>query len=106
MPKGHHTAKAHHGHEATPSSSTVITSLDPHSRLPTNYTEADTLTGDVIPPVIPDRIDDQRRTIVLCFDGTGDQFQNDNSNVVKFVSMLMKEDNNKQLVYYQAGFIP
>ncbi|KAI0253206.1 hypothetical protein BJV78DRAFT_1123495 [Lactifluus subvellereus] len=43
------------------------------------------------------------RTLVLCFDGTGDQFDEDNSNIVQFFSMLKKDDKSQQLVYYQAG---
>ncbi|KAH7905545.1 hypothetical protein BJ138DRAFT_1017569 [Hygrophoropsis aurantiaca] len=43
------------------------------------------------------------RTVVLCFDGTGDQFDADNSNIVQFFSMLKKDDKSEQLVYYQAG---
>jgi uncharacterized protein (DUF2235 family) len=50
----------------------------------------------------PDTIDRQR-TLVVCFDGTGDSFDQDNSNVVQFLSMLKKDDPTKQLVYYQAG---
>ncbi|KAH9480835.1 hypothetical protein JR316_0007437 [Psilocybe cubensis] len=52
---------------------------------------------DTIPPVHP------FRTLVLCFDGTGDQFDADNSNIVEFFAMLKKDDPEKQLVYYQAG---
>ncbi|KAI0347618.1 hypothetical protein BDW22DRAFT_4266 [Trametopsis cervina] len=43
------------------------------------------------------------RTLVLCFDGTGDQFDTDNSNVIHFFSMLKKDDKSQQMVYYQAG---
>jgi len=43
------------------------------------------------------------RTIVLCFDGTGDQFDADNSNIVQLFSMLKKDDKSQQMVYYQAG---
>ncbi|KAI6161302.1 hypothetical protein EDD17DRAFT_1759354 [Pisolithus thermaeus] len=43
------------------------------------------------------------RTLVLCFDGTGDQFDGDNSNVVQFFSMLKKDDPRQQMAYYQAG---
>ncbi|EKM61735.1 uncharacterized protein PHACADRAFT_248531 [Phanerochaete carnosa HHB-10118-sp] len=50
-----------------------------------------------IPPAHP------ARTLVLCFDGTGDQFDADNSNVVQFFSMLKKDDRRQQMVYYQAG---
>ncbi|KAI9442825.1 hypothetical protein BJY52DRAFT_1194667 [Lactarius psammicola] len=45
----------------------------------------------------------QPRTIVLCFDGTGDQFDADNTNVVRFCSTLEKGDKDQQMVYYQSG---
>ncbi|KAF7364570.1 DUF2235 domain-containing protein [Mycena venus] len=51
----------------------------------------------IIPPEHP------FRTLILCFDGTGDQFDSDNSNIVQFFSMLSKGDRTKQMVYYQAG---
>ncbi|KAJ3554112.1 hypothetical protein NM688_g3270 [Phlebia brevispora] len=46
---------------------------------------------------------ERHRTLVLCFDGTGDQFDDDNSNIVQLLAMLRKDDNAQQLVYYQAG---
>ncbi|KAF5321153.1 hypothetical protein D9619_001336 [Psilocybe cf. subviscida] len=56
------------------------------------------------PPVIPPPSNDHSgRTLIVCFDGTGDQFDNDNSNVVKFLSLLKKDNRSKQLVYYQSG---
>ena len=42
------------------------------------------------------------RTLVVCLDGTGDKFDNDNSNVVKIVACLKKDDPS-QITYYQAG---
>jgi len=54
-----------------------------------------------IPQVIPH--EHKSRTLVLCFDGTGDQFDQDNSNIVQFFQLLKKDDRNKQMVYYQAG---
>ncbi|KAF9002750.1 hypothetical protein BDQ17DRAFT_1390688 [Cyathus striatus] len=54
-------------------------------------------TGEIIPPT------HKHRTLILCFDGTGDQFDEDNSNIVNFFSMLKKDDSKQQLVYYQAG---
>ncbi|KAF8899389.1 hypothetical protein BD779DRAFT_1431850 [Infundibulicybe gibba] len=54
---------------------------------------------EIIPPPHPRR----HRTLVLCFDGTGDQFDDDNSNIVNFFSLLKKDDSSQQLVYYQAG---
>ncbi|KAI0319543.1 hypothetical protein OF83DRAFT_1170095, partial [Amylostereum chailletii] len=53
------------------------------------------------PTVIPRSHD--YRTLVLCFDGTGDSFDADNSNIVHFFSMLKKDDPSQQMVYYQAG---
>ncbi|KAF5332902.1 hypothetical protein D9758_017003 [Tetrapyrgos nigripes] len=50
-----------------------------------------------IPPTHP------HRTLVLCFDGTGDQFDQDNSNIVSLFRMLKKDDRYQQMVYYQAG---
>lgn len=54
-----------------------------------------------IPPRDPSAAD--YRTLVLCFDGTGDQFDADNSNIVQLVASLKKSDRSKQMVYYQAG---
>jgi hypothetical protein len=42
------------------------------------------------------------RTLVICLDGTGDTFNNDNSNVIKFVACLKKDDPS-QITYYQSG---
>jgi hypothetical protein len=52
----------------------------------------------VVPPTHPSR------TLILCFDGTMDQFDDDNSNVVQFHTMLKKDDSEQQVVYYQTGF--
>ncbi|KAL5514281.1 hypothetical protein ACEPAG_2369 [Sanghuangporus baumii] len=56
-------------------------------------------------PIIPPNSDRsfRRRTLVVCFDGTGDQFDLDNSNVINFFSVLKKGDRKRQLVYYQSG---
>ncbi|RKF64665.1 Uncharacterized protein OnM2_017002 [Erysiphe neolycopersici] len=42
------------------------------------------------------------RTLIVCLDGTGDRFDNDNSNVVNFVACL-KKDHPRQITYYQSG---
>ncbi|KEF59500.1 uncharacterized protein A1O9_04344 [Exophiala aquamarina CBS 119918] len=42
------------------------------------------------------------RTIIVCLDGTGDKFDNDNSNIVHLISAL-KKDDPCQVSYYQAG---
>jgi len=52
------------------------------------------------PPIIPP--EHKNRTLIVCFDGTGDQFDSDNSNIVQLVQLLKKDDKMKQLVYYQV----
>ncbi|GAB7363566.1 hypothetical protein MBLNU230_g3833t1 [Neophaeotheca triangularis] len=42
------------------------------------------------------------RSLVICLDGTGDKFDMDNSNIVKLVSCLKKDDPS-QVTYYQTG---
>ncbi|KAI7501833.1 hypothetical protein KC347_g9118 [Hortaea werneckii] len=42
------------------------------------------------------------RTIVVCLDGTGDKFDNDNSNIVHLVGCLKKDDPG-QVTNYQSG---
>lgn len=68
-------------------------SVDSATSLDTTY------HGPVIPPN-SDRT--YGRTLILAFDGTGDAFDLDNSNVVKLFSVLKKGDNARQLVYYQV----
>ncbi|CAE7055861.1 unnamed protein product [Rhizoctonia solani] len=43
------------------------------------------------------------RSIILCFDGTSNHFSNQNTNVVKLVELLKKDDPERQMVYYQPG---
>ncbi|KAI0248360.1 hypothetical protein BJV78DRAFT_1131681 [Lactifluus subvellereus] len=43
------------------------------------------------------------RTLVLCFDGTADEYGPRNTNVVKLYSLLKKDKVEDQLCYYQAG---
>ncbi|KAJ7468103.1 hypothetical protein FB451DRAFT_1340416 [Mycena latifolia] len=67
-----------------------------------------TVTGAFTQPPIDETTyaippDHPFRTLVLCFDGTGDQFDADNSNIVQFFAMLPKADRKKQMVYYQTG---
>lgn len=45
----------------------------------------------------------EARTLVLCFDGTGSSFDDENTNVVRFFSALEKRRRDKQLCYYQPG---
>ncbi|KAF5313036.1 hypothetical protein D9619_002418 [Psilocybe cf. subviscida] len=69
-----------------------------HGRTLSTNTDASTLRS---PPTIPPT--HSHRTLILCFDGTGDQFDDDNSNIVNFFSMLKKDSPAQQMVYYQAG---
>ncbi|EKM79596.1 hypothetical protein AGABI1DRAFT_59288 [Agaricus bisporus var. burnettii JB137-S8] len=80
----------------TPSSPTPIASSE-RPRVPHPVSKATFSVPSVIPP------EHSHRTLVLCFDGTGDQFDADNSNIVQLVSLLKKNDRNKQMVYYQSG---
>ncbi|KAK2465387.1 hypothetical protein APHAL10511_002741 [Amanita phalloides] len=45
----------------------------------------------------------KQRTLVLCFDGTTNQYGSENTNVVRFFSLLKKDDSALQLCYYQPG---
>ncbi|EDR03434.1 uncharacterized protein LACBIDRAFT_307300 [Laccaria bicolor S238N-H82] len=45
----------------------------------------------------------QPRTLVLCFDGTSNKYDENNTNVVKLFTLLKKGDPAEQLCYYQAG---
>ncbi|KAI0632336.1 hypothetical protein C8Q77DRAFT_1125094 [Trametes polyzona] len=56
-------------------------------------------------PVLPADDDEHKaKTLILCFDGTDSQFDGNNTNVVKFYSLLKKDDDNRQqLCYYQPG---
>lgn len=63
----------------------------------------DTFSTSSCPPIIPPPGDRTFKTLVLCFDGTGDQFDLDNSNIVQLVSLLKKDDKTKQMVYYQVS---
>ncbi|KAG8905233.1 hypothetical protein FRB99_000400 [Tulasnella sp. 403] len=42
-------------------------------------------------------------TLVLCFDGTTNIYDQDNTNVIKFFDLLKKDEPDKQMVYYQPG---
>ncbi|KAJ7506925.1 hypothetical protein B0H11DRAFT_1973404 [Mycena galericulata] len=55
------------------------------------------------PPLVSVPPYNQHRCLILCFDGTGDQFDADNSNIVQLVSALKKDDRTKQMIYYQSG---
>ncbi|KAI0044657.1 hypothetical protein FA95DRAFT_1583670 [Auriscalpium vulgare] len=52
------------------------------------------------PPVVLGR---KPRTLVLCFDGTTNEYGTKNTNVVKFYSLLSKDHIEDQMCYYQAG---
>eukprot|EP01117_Protostelium_nocturnum_P017009 TRINITY_DN683_c0_g1_i1.p1 TRINITY_DN683_c0_g1~~TRINITY_DN683_c0_g1_i1.p1 ORF type:complete len:778 (+),score=189.67 TRINITY_DN683_c0_g1_i1:179-2512(+) len=43
------------------------------------------------------------RTLMVCLDGTNNEFGERNTNVIRLMSCLVKDDPNKQEVYYQTG---
>ena len=96
-----------HKQEATVASPTSTIRVDSkliRSSSPDLQAEGEkSATPTPVPPVVPP--DHAARTLILCFDGTGDQFDADNSNIVQLVSLLKKDDSTKQLVYYQVRFI-
>ncbi|KAH9028348.1 hypothetical protein EDB85DRAFT_1970652 [Lactarius pseudohatsudake] len=54
------------------------------------------------PSAFPIKDDHRRpRTLVLCFDGTANEFSKRNTNVVKLYSILKKDSPKSQLCYYQ-----
>ncbi|KAM6494621.1 Uncharacterized alpha/beta hydrolase domain (DUF2235) domain containing protein [Amanita muscaria] len=61
--------------------------------------------SDSLSPVDPVHESGEGRVMILCFDGTGNQFGtfSQNSNVVRFIRALQKDDRKKQTVYYQPG---
>ncbi|KAF8684925.1 hypothetical protein RHS04_01121 [Rhizoctonia solani] len=44
-----------------------------------------------------------QRSIILCFDGTSNHFSNQNTNIIKLVELLKKDEESEQMVYYQPG---
>ncbi len=83
-----------------------------HPRVSTSSSTAETAVGpednaersvpEDIPATIPPK--HESRTLVLCFDGTGDQFDLENSNIVQLCSLLKRDDRSQQMVYYQVLF--
>ena len=63
--------------------------------------EAATTSCSALPPFIPQE-PHAGKMLIVCFDGTGNEFNTDNSNIVQLVSMLKKDDKTKQMVYYQV----
>ncbi|KAJ7617476.1 hypothetical protein DFH06DRAFT_1237825 [Mycena polygramma] len=43
------------------------------------------------------------RTLVLCFDGTSEQYSGHDTNPVKLFALLKKDDFREQVCYYQSG---
>ena len=50
-----------------------------------------------------DEVTQTPRKLVLCFDGTADQYDGDATNVVKLYSLLAKDKVEEQLCYYQVS---
>ncbi|KAK9781355.1 putative Tle1 phospholipase domain-containing protein [Seiridium cardinale] len=84
------------------------TAFTPHSDSQTTQTNDDDTKTFRLPGTLRALKDSRAaehhpRTIVICLDGTGDQFDNDNSNIVNFVSCLKKHSPTEQVTYYQSG---
>ncbi|KAF8662081.1 hypothetical protein AX16_001191 [Volvariella volvacea WC 439] len=86
------------GHARTDTESTLTSpGLSPDASGSKLITALHPAGSPSVPPTHP------YRTLILCFDGTGDQFDADNSNIVQLFSMLKKDNRSLQMVYYQAG---
>jgi len=84
--------------DGNPFSSPLDAKYGGDGRAPARDVTMSTFQGStIVPPT------NKARTLVLCFDGTGDQFDNDNSNIVELFTCLAKGDTERQMVYYQAG---
>ncbi|KAI0322401.1 hypothetical protein OF83DRAFT_1094151 [Amylostereum chailletii] len=57
----------------------------------------------VTSPSLPPTMIRKPRTIILCFDGTSNQYGEENTNVIKFHSLLKKDKVDEQICYYQPG---
>ncbi|KAF7314240.1 hypothetical protein MKEN_00896500 [Mycena kentingensis (nom. inval.)] len=90
--------------ESPQPASTLFTA---ESTIPPVHHREDTVSfvdqRDVVPSTAYVPPTNNNRCLVLCFDGTGDSFDADNSNIVNLVSALKKDDKSKQMVYYQSG---
>ncbi|KAF8630318.1 hypothetical protein AX15_002991 [Amanita polypyramis BW_CC] len=73
----------------------------PATATATTTTTTATATATATPTSAPANA--KGRTIILCFDGTGNKFGEENSNVVRFFRALVKNKRKDQLVYYQPG---
>jgi hypothetical protein len=57
------------------------------------------------PPPITPMSTRPPKTIVLCFDGTANEFDSENTNVVKLFGLLNKDLPDHQVCYYQASVV-
>ncbi len=65
---------------------------------------SDTVPSASVPPASKEasEVKTSPRTIILCFDGTGNEYEDKVTNVVKLYSLL-KKDSKNQLCYYQVS---
>jgi hypothetical protein len=91
--------------DAVPSQKAISSSPSAYDKTQVSASESPQGGGSLreTPVTIPPDHEGGYRTLVLCFDGTGDQFDADNSNIVQLVALLKKSDRSKQMVYYQVG---
>ena len=76
-----------------------------HAQLPSTSSTAPTVEATPSRSTLPSYIPQERhagKMLIVCFDGTGNEFNTDNSNIVQLVSMLKRDDKTKQMVYYQV----
>ena len=93
--------QAQHTREATSlsSASTLVNHPADDDGHPLLHPSSAPITAEGLETIPPKH---SNRTLVLCFDGTAEEFNTTNSNVVQFVSLLKKNDCSQQVVYYQV----
>ena len=76
-----------------------------HTQLPSTSPTAPAVEATTSRSALPSYIPQEQyagKMLIVCFDGTGNEFNTDNSNIVQLVSMLERDDKTKQMVYYQV----
>uniref|UniRef100_A0A0W0G4G1 T6SS Phospholipase effector Tle1-like catalytic domain-containing protein n=1 Tax=Moniliophthora roreri TaxID=221103 RepID=A0A0W0G4G1_MONRR len=85
--------------DPSPEESTIVPPPEEPSVTPHKFSEYLPLLegSNTVPPA------HYGRTLVLCFDGIENEFDQENSSIVELFTLLKKDDRKKQMVYYQAG---
>ncbi|KAG9116814.1 hypothetical protein FRC07_007432 [Ceratobasidium sp. 392] len=81
----------------------VVASREISLTIPPPVTEVNGHLSETSTPTAVGSTIDGGRTLILCFDGTSNRYNEKNTNVVKFMSLIKIDVPERQLVYYQPG---